>query len=301
MTRSARSVASRGTEFSLRVVFSSSRRNCHRPRLTITTINTSTSRCDKTQRGRRAKSHIGSHDIGSISAVDRARRTCALRERMGEPRARRRRDTQRAPLPPPRDPRPPSFSRRGDPPARRSAASVAPPIHHRHVGLGDTGRQDRRWRVSRRGRRREVLEETGWQPGPLRPLTSFHPTNGISDQTFHIFLGEGATYIGEPTDRSEATRVEWVSITRLRELIASDAIRDGLSLCAHAVARPRPALTDHFRPVLAVEVAHCATFNCRCDKMPSSLSRPTVTPGELPIAFTAINTPGMNDDRSVVS
>ena len=92
------------------------------------------------------------------------------------------------------------------------------------------------------GAAREALEETGWQPGPLRHLTSFHPTNGMSDHTFHIFLGEGATYIGEPTDRSEATRVEWVSVTRLRELVAGDAIHDGLSLCALAVALARGLL-----------------------------------------------------------
>lgn len=89
---------------------------------------------------------------------------------------------------------------------------------------------------------REALEESGWQPGPLRHLTTFHPTNGISDQTFHIFIADGATYIGEPTDRSEATRVEWVPITRVREFIASDDIRDGLSLCAVAVALARGLL-----------------------------------------------------------
>ncbi|MEO5840238.1 MAG: NUDIX domain-containing protein [Acidimicrobiales bacterium] len=89
---------------------------------------------------------------------------------------------------------------------------------------------------------REALEESGWQPGPLRHLTTFHPTNGMSDQTFHIFLAEGATYVGEPTDRSEATLVEWVPISRVREFIASDGIRDGLSLCGVAVALARGLL-----------------------------------------------------------
>ena len=92
------------------------------------------------------------------------------------------------------------------------------------------------------GAAREALEETGWQPGPLHPLTTFHPMNGMSDQTFHIFLADGATHIGEPTDRSEAARVEWVSIARVRELIATNDIRDGLSLCALAVALTRGVL-----------------------------------------------------------
>ncbi|MCB1259267.1 MAG: NUDIX hydrolase, partial [Acidimicrobiales bacterium] len=28
---------------------------------------------------------------------------------------------------------------------------------------------------------REVLEETGWRPGPLEHLLTFHPANGITD------------------------------------------------------------------------------------------------------------------------
>src|SRR5580765_5861492 len=47
---------------------------------------------------------------------------------------------------------------------------------------------------------RETLEETGWAPGPIRPLCTFQPSNGLSDQRFDIFLAEGATYVGEPTD-----------------------------------------------------------------------------------------------------
>ena len=89
---------------------------------------------------------------------------------------------------------------------------------------------------------REAFEETGWRPGPLQHLTTYHPTNGTSDHTFHIFLAEGATHVGDPTDRSEASRVEWVSLDRVREFIASGEIRDGLSLCGLAVALARNLL-----------------------------------------------------------
>ncbi|WP_431521630.1 NUDIX domain-containing protein [Actinomadura madurae] len=34
---------------------------------------------------------------------------------------------------------------------------------------------------------REVEEETGWRPGPMRPLTVVHPTPGISDSQHRIF------------------------------------------------------------------------------------------------------------------
>jgi hypothetical protein len=76
----------------------------------------------------------------------------------------------------------------------------------------------------------------------MRHLTSFHPTNGLSDQTFHIFLADGATHVGAPTDPSEATRIEWVPIDRVRELIEAGEVRDGLSLCALAVALARNLL-----------------------------------------------------------
>ena len=92
------------------------------------------------------------------------------------------------------------------------------------------------------GAAREALEETGWRPGPLQQVTTYHPANGIGDHTFHIFLADGATYVGEPTDPSEAARIEWVPIVRVRELIGGDGIRDGFSLCGLAVAFARGLL-----------------------------------------------------------
>jgi 8-oxo-dGTP pyrophosphatase MutT (NUDIX family) len=79
---------------------------------------------------------------------------------------------------------------------------------------------------------REAYEETGWRPGPLSPLCRFHPTNGLSDQTFHVFRADGAEWVGDPPDPDEATRVEWVDLAQLRELIAGGAVLDGLSLTA---------------------------------------------------------------------
>ncbi len=79
---------------------------------------------------------------------------------------------------------------------------------------------------------REALEETGWEPGPLRPLFWFHPANGFSDQVFHIFVADGATYVGDPADAGESERIEWVSIAELRQLVREQQMLDGLSLTA---------------------------------------------------------------------
>ena len=83
---------------------------------------------------------------------------------------------------------------------------------------------------------RETLEETGWQPSALRPLTHYHPTNGTSDQTFHVFIADGATYVGEPTDPGESERIEWVSVADLRRFVQDAQMLDGLSLTGVAYA-----------------------------------------------------------------
>ncbi len=80
--------------------------------------------------------------------------------------------------------------------------------------------------------RREVLEETGWRPGPLRPLAAYAPSNGSSDQVFNLFIADGATHVGEPTDPAESERVEWVPVDRVRALIERGEVYDGLSLTA---------------------------------------------------------------------
>lgn len=82
--------------------------------------------------------------------------------------------------------------------------------------------------------RREALEESGWSPTTVEPLCSFHPANGLLDQTFHIFLSRDATDHGEPRDRNEAAFVEWVPIERVRTLLATGEITDGLTFGAVA-------------------------------------------------------------------
>ncbi|MCW2620602.1 MAG: hydrolase, partial [Frankiales bacterium] len=80
--------------------------------------------------------------------------------------------------------------------------------------------------------RREVLEETGWQPGPLTPWTSWHPSNGSSDQEFEIFGAEGARYVGEPSDPSESERIAWVPADQVAALLRDGAVHDGMTTTA---------------------------------------------------------------------
>jgi 8-oxo-dGTP pyrophosphatase MutT (NUDIX family) len=80
--------------------------------------------------------------------------------------------------------------------------------------------------------RRETVEETGWRPNSLRHLVTYQPTNGLSDQRFNLFLGQGAVEVGDPTDPGESERVAWVSVDEVIEIIRRGHMVDGLSLTA---------------------------------------------------------------------
>lgn len=80
--------------------------------------------------------------------------------------------------------------------------------------------------------RREVLEETGWEPGPLKPLCSYGADVGISDARFHLYQADGATWQGPPADNTEATRVAWIPLNEVRELLDRGQVDDGASITA---------------------------------------------------------------------
>ena len=89
--------------------------------------------------------------------------------------------------------------------------------------------------------RRETIEETGWRPRELQALGSYHPFVGRSDHTFHVFLGEGADRVGDPTS-PEAERVDWMPVADVRRLIRDGDLVDGYSLTALAWALVRDEL-----------------------------------------------------------
>lgn len=79
---------------------------------------------------------------------------------------------------------------------------------------------------------REVEEETGWRPGPLRPLLAVQPSSGISDSLHYVYRGESATYVGPPSDAWEAERVAWLPLSGIRKLIDNGEIVCGTALSA---------------------------------------------------------------------
>jgi hypothetical protein len=63
-------------------------------------------------------------------------------------------------------------------------------------------------------------------------MTTYYPHNGMSDSTFHLFAATSVEHIGDPTDRDEAERVEWLRWPAVIDEMRSGRIGDGLSLTA---------------------------------------------------------------------
>ncbi|MBF9068974.1 NUDIX hydrolase [Streptacidiphilus sp. NEAU-YB345] len=79
---------------------------------------------------------------------------------------------------------------------------------------------------------RELLEETGWRIGPLHPLLTVEPSNGLTDARHHVFWAEGAEYVGHPQDDFESERREWVPLARVPEMVEKGEIRSANAVAA---------------------------------------------------------------------
>ncbi|WP_405058888.1 NUDIX hydrolase [Kribbella sp. NBC_01505] len=79
---------------------------------------------------------------------------------------------------------------------------------------------------------RELLEETGWRPGPLQLLMTVEPANGLSDVLHHVYWADGAEYVGHPVDDFESDRREWVPLKRVPDLVRAGEIKAANTVAA---------------------------------------------------------------------
>lgn len=80
------------------------------------------------------------------------------------------------------------------------------------------------------GVHRELLEETGYEPGSISKLTTMEPANGFSDALFHYFVAEDCTRAGEQSlDTDESISVTRSSLEEMLSMIKTDRICDGRS------------------------------------------------------------------------
>jgi 8-oxo-dGDP phosphatase len=77
---------------------------------------------------------------------------------------------------------------------------------------------------------RELLEETGHSADSLKYLGKYHPSNGSSNQVFHVFVARGVTRQGEIEDTNEVMGLKWFAPEEVRAMVMGNEILDGLSL-----------------------------------------------------------------------
>ncbi|MFF4347794.1 NUDIX domain-containing protein [Streptomyces sp. NPDC001530] len=77
---------------------------------------------------------------------------------------------------------------------------------------------------------RELEEETGWRPGTLRELVYAEPAAGITDARHFVFRTDDARRTGEPTERNESDRLEWIPLSWIGGMIARREIVSSATL-----------------------------------------------------------------------
>ena len=95
---------------------------------------------------------------------------------------------------------------------------------------------------------RELAEETGYRAGHLDHLVTFQPMPGTIDAEHYVYAGRSPLRVGDPTDLTEAARVEWVPLASVPGLIAAGEIWTAgsvaalpLLLMARASSNPDPS------------------------------------------------------------
>ena len=65
--------------------------------------------------------------------------------------------------------------------------------------------------------RRELVEETGYEPERLCHVASFHPSPGTSSEVIHIYRAYGLRYVGARPEEDELIETLWMEPERLLE------------------------------------------------------------------------------------
>lgn len=80
---------------------------------------------------------------------------------------------------------------------------------------------------------REVVEETGYRPtGDLEHVATFEPMIGTVTSPHYVYVVRGVEKAGEPTEKNESARSEWVPLDKIPGLIAEGKICNSGTLVA---------------------------------------------------------------------
>lgn len=79
---------------------------------------------------------------------------------------------------------------------------------------------------------RELLEETGYCAEEYRYLGYYHPSQGSSNQKFHVLTAQKARQLSAEIDVNETLALCWFSPAQIRQMIHANQLPDGFSLVA---------------------------------------------------------------------
>jgi 8-oxo-dGDP phosphatase len=77
---------------------------------------------------------------------------------------------------------------------------------------------------------RELKEETGHVARSFDYLGQYYPSQGSSNQLFHIFIARGVRRVGEIEDTNEVMGLKWFTLQEIRQMITRNEIRNGATL-----------------------------------------------------------------------
>ena len=79
---------------------------------------------------------------------------------------------------------------------------------------------------------REVKEETGYNTKNHKVIYSYNPSNGSSNQVFHVIFCEITPKNQSSFDKNEVREVKWVTMEEVKKMIQEKEIHDGYTLSA---------------------------------------------------------------------
>ncbi|MCI0409587.1 MAG: NUDIX hydrolase, partial [Acidobacteria bacterium] len=86
---------------------------------------------------------------------------------------------------------------------------------------------------------RELAEEAGYRAGRLVPVSTFHTSKSVVDETAHLFLAEDLVKVETVRDATEFIEVRPFPFRQVLEMVLSGEIVDGMTIIAVLLASRR--------------------------------------------------------------
>ncbi|MFQ5846731.1 MAG: NUDIX domain-containing protein [Candidatus Methylomirabilales bacterium] len=83
---------------------------------------------------------------------------------------------------------------------------------------------------------RELAEETGYRAGHLIPVSTYHTSKSVVDETAHLFLGEMLVQQERPPDETEFLEVRPFPFDEVLRMVLTGEIVDSMTIIAVLLA-----------------------------------------------------------------